>query len=146
MTTEINLYRSVRAEQFPNGTVLDNKPAPGVLFPDFEPRTLPSGDLREADVTLSEDKVWVMAEGGTSLFDRPNVFPGNAWSSFAIPEGTIVPESLVVRFTGHNKRFKADHYQIESRARMMRTDDYKMALEHFARNAVVRSIELAKQR
>jgi len=99
-TTTLDLYRSVRTEQFPNGTVIEDQPAPAVLYPDFEPRVLPSGKVREADVELSDDKQWVKAGGGTSLFDRPGVFKSRGWVTFEIPTGTIVPESLVIRRTG----------------------------------------------
>lgn len=142
--TEVDLFRSVRTDQFPHGTVVDEKPAPEVLYPDFEPRLLPSGKRRQADVTLSEDKQWVKSGGGTSLFDRPDVFKAKGWSTFAIPNGTVVPDSLVVRFTGFNQSFQANHYQIESRTELMRVEAFKGALDNLARNAVVRSIELAR--
>lgn len=140
--TNVDLYRSVLAEQFPGGVVLDGEPAPALLHPDFEPRLLPSGRQRLADVDLSEDKQWVLAGGGTSLFDQPNVFKGGKWLSFKLPKGTVVPDSLLIRFTGHNKSFKADHYQIESRAQRMHIDAYKGALDNLARNAIVRQIAL----
>lgn len=143
--TEVDLFRSVRTEQFPHGTIIDEKPAPEVLYPDFEPRLLPSGKLRQADVSLSGDKQWVKRDGGTSLFDRPNVFKAKGWSTFGIPSGTVVPDSLVVRLTGFNQSFQANHYQIESRADLMRIEAFKGALDNLARNAVVRSIELARQ-
>lgn len=79
--TEVDLFRSVRTDQFPHGTVVDEKPAPEVLYPDFEPRVLPSGKRRQADVTLSEDKQWVKSGGGTSLFDRPEIFKAKGWST-----------------------------------------------------------------
>jgi hypothetical protein len=47
------------------------------------------------------------------------VFKGKSWLSFEIPEGTVVPASLVVRETGYNQRFKANHYQIECAAKSM---------------------------
>lgn len=139
---EIDLFRSVRIEQFPDGTIIDDKPAPGVLYPDFETRMLSSGKIRQADVVLSKDQSMVMAGGGTSLFDRDKVFKSKGWLSFKIPEGTIIPNSLIVRFTGYNKTFAANHYQIECAAKMMRVDAYKGALDNLARNAVVRLIEL----
>lgn len=139
---EIDLFRSVRIEQFPDGTIIDDKPAPGVLYPDFETRMLSSGKIRQADVVLSKDQSMVMAGGGTSLFDRDKVFKSKGWLSFKIPEGTIIPDSLIVRFTGYNKTFAANHYQIECAAKMMRVDAYKGALDNLARNAVVRLIEL----
>ncbi len=82
--------------------------------------------------------------GGTSLFDRAGVFKSKAWLSFTIPEGTIIPESLIIVFTGHNKKFNANHYQIEPKAKTMRMDAYKDALDNLARNAIVRAGELAK--
>lgn len=48
--TSVDLFRSVTKEDFPDGTVLDGKPTPGVLFPDFVDRPLPSGTIRRADV------------------------------------------------------------------------------------------------
>lgn len=144
--TDVDLFRSVRAEAFPDGTVIDNKPAPGVLYPDFEPRVLPNGKKRLADVSYSgNDKDIILAGGGTSLFDRPSVFTSAGWLSFDIPEGTIVPDSLLIRHTNYNKAVQANHYQIESRAGQMRVEAYKGALDNLARNAVVRSIELARK-
>lgn len=142
-TSTLDLFRSVRIEQFSGGTVIADKPAPEILYPDFEPRRLPSGKTRGADVTLSADKEWVSSGGGTSLFDQANVFKSNGWLSFAIPEGTEVPASLNIRNTGYNNAFKATHFQIESAARTMRVDAYKGALDNLARNAVLRAIELA---
>jgi hypothetical protein len=144
--SEVDLFRSVRHEVFPDGTIIDNKPAPGVLYPDFEARRLPDGNIREADVVYpnAKDRSIIATGGGTSLFDRPNVFSAkNGWLSFPIPEGTVVPDSLVIRNTGYNRSRKATHYQIECRAAMMRVDAYKGALDNLARNAVVRSIDLA---
>jgi hypothetical protein len=146
LQTEIHLYRSVRIDNFPDGTVINDKPAPEILHPDFEPRILPSGKARKADVVLSGDKQWVFAKGGTSLFDKKNVFKSKSWLSFDIPGGTQIPESLVVRFTGHNPVFEANHYQIESCAERMRVDAYKAALDNLARNAVVRAIALSNEK
>jgi hypothetical protein len=63
--------------------------------------------------------------------------------SFEIPEGTVVPASLVVRETGYNQRFKANHYQIECAAKSMPIDAFKGALDNLARNAIARSVERA---
>ena len=141
---DIDLFRSVRFEQFPNGTIVDDKPAIGVLYPDFEPRRLNNGKLRPADVVSSKDKSMVIS-GGTSFFDRDRVFKSKDWLSFKIPEGTIIPDSLIIRFTGHNPTFKANHYQIECSTNMMQVVSYKGALDNLARNAVFRSIELANR-
>lgn len=142
--TQVHLYRSVLKENYPDGTLINDKHAPGVLYPDFEDRILPDGSPRAADVVLSQDREWIYAKGGTSLFDKPNALKGRKWLSFTIPEGTPIPHALIIPCTGYNKRFAADHYQIESRAGRMRLDAYKGALDNLARSAVVRSIELAK--
>ncbi len=141
--TKVDLFRSVIDEQFPKGTIIDDKPAAEILYPDFEPRTLPSGKMRRPDVVLSKDKLWVKSKGGTSLFDREKVFKSKKWISFKIPKDTLIPDSLVVRFTGYKEIFKANHYQIECATDLMRVDSYKGALDNLARNALVKSIELA---
>lgn len=145
-TTERTLWRSAHKDQFPMGLLIDGEPAPGVLFPDFEERPLPSGLMRAADVQIELDKKtgarWVLAGGGTSLFDKANVFPPKKWHSFKLPEGTVIPDSLTIPFTHHSTRFQANHYQIESRAGRMPIEAYKGALENLARNAVVRAVQL----
>jgi len=145
-TTALNLYRSCRVEQFPDGVMIDDEPAPGVLHPDFYDRPLPNGDVREADIQvyLVKDVEWVGTGQGTSLFDRAGVFTRPGWLSFPIPEGTPIPDSLIVANTGYNKRLKATHYQIEARA-PMRKDAMEGALENFARSAVARSVELSRR-
>jgi hypothetical protein len=46
--TAVDLFRSVRVEQFPSGTLApDNQPAPEVLYPDFEDRKLPNGKIQD---------------------------------------------------------------------------------------------------
>ena len=56
-----------------------------------------------------------------------------------------MPDSLVVKNTGYNKRFKATHYQIESRAQLMTKTAMQGALDNLARCAIVRSIELGRK-
>ena len=79
--TEVDLYRSVRIEQFPAGVFDGKDPAPGVLFPDFYERDLGGGDVRLADVDIKEENgiEYVLSGGGTSLFDRPGVFTKEGW-------------------------------------------------------------------
>lgn len=144
---EVDLFRAVRIEQFPDGTIIDGLPALGVLYPQFEPRALPNGGRHEPDIQSSvgpDGAMWVRSKGGTSLFDREKVFPGNKWLSFAITAGTIVPEGLIIRRTDFNKKYQANHYQIESLAGMMRMDAYMGALDNLARNAIVRAVAVAK--
>lgn len=143
--TDVDLFRAVRIEQFPNGTVIDGTPAPEVLYPDFKPRPLPDGGSRDADIDSfpgTDGTMWVKHRGGTSLFDRSKVFPGKKWLSFEIPAGTVIPESLIIRFTGYNSRYQANHYQIEPKSKTMQMDAYKAALDNLARNAIVRAVEL----
>lgn len=144
--TDLDLYRSVRIEQFPNGVFDGKDPAQGVLYPDFYDRDLGDGNIRLADVSLKkQDGVeYVLAGGGTSLFDRSGVFTKEGWLSFEIPNGTVIPDSLIVKNDGWRKRFKATHYQIESRAGRMAKQSMEGALDNFARNAIVRAVELGR--
>lgn len=144
--TERALFRSVTKDGFPDGLVKDGVPVTGVLYPDFVERDLGDGKIRAPDVVVFKDSKgddWVQDQGGTSLFDKANVFKGKKWLSFGIPKGTVIPDSLVVRNTGFNARFQATHFQIESAARSMRVDAYKGALDNLARNALVRALAIA---
>lgn len=144
---EVDLFRSVRIEQFPNGVFHDLEPAPGVLEPDFYSRDLGNGKIREADVSIDviAGVEWVRSGGGTSLFDKPSVFKRPGWLSFELPVGTPIPQSLVIRNTGFNKVFKATHYQIESRAQLMTKEAMCGALDNLARAAIARSVELGRR-
>lgn len=149
--TSLDLFRSIHKSTpgYGNGPIVDGNAVQGVLYPDFEPRRISATKTRAADLTTFTDgdgHKMVRNDGGTSLFDKPDVLPGGAknWHSFKLPRDTVIPDSLVVRFTGHNKPFGADHYQIESKAGTMRQDAMKGALDNLARNAVVRLIELGE--
>jgi hypothetical protein len=151
-TTDIDLYRSVRKEDFPEGVVVDGHAVTGVLYPTFEPttyQTVVRGNVetrtRRADVTPYpyNGQPVVDPGGGTSLFNKANVFGTKYWWNFKIPAGTVVPASLRIRFTGHNDTYKADHYQIEAAAHRMAVVAFKGALDNLARNAIVRSCETA---
>lgn len=144
--TPVDLYRSLRKEQFPDGIFDGENPAPGVLDPDFYPKALPDGKTRAADVEIAKIKgvEWVKSGGGTSLFDKRGVFKGKNWLSFEIPVGTPIPESLVVNNTGYNKRFEATHFQIESKAGMMTKIAMQGALDNFARAAIQKAVALGR--
>ena len=144
--TELDLYRSVRIEQFPDGVFDGKDPALGLLYPDFYDRDLGGGNVRPADVEIKkEDGIeYVLAGGGTSLFDRPGIFSREGWLSFEVPNGTVIPDSLIVKNDGWRKRFKATHYQIESRAGRITKQAMEGALDNFARNAIVRAVELGR--
>jgi hypothetical protein len=149
--TALALYRSIHKTTpgYDDGTVVDGKAVVGVLYPDLEPRRISKTRMRPADLPMFTGErgiPMVRNNGGTSLFDKPNVLPGGAtvWHSFKIPQGAVIPDSLVVRFTGHNSAFGADHYQIEIRAQTMSVVALKGALDNLARNAVVRLVELGE--
>lgn len=151
-TTSLDLFRSLRKEDFPQGTMADaDTPTTGVLYPDFYEKQIGVDEfgeprMRKPDVTMGigeDDQEWVKTRAGTSLFDKANVFKGKSWLSFKIPEGTEIPASLKIRNTGWNDRFKATHYQIECREAWMRKDAFQGALDNLARNAVVRAKALA---
>jgi hypothetical protein len=151
-TTEVDVYRSVRKENFPEGVIVNGHAVTGVLYPTFESTTFQTvvrgvveTRTRGADVTpyLHNNQPVIDPGAGTSLFDKANVFGTKYWWNFKIPAGTIVPDSLKVRFTGHNDTYGADHYQIEALAKRMTVVAYKGALDNLARNAIVRSCETA---
>lgn len=145
-TTALDLFRQVRKEDFPDGTMADeDTPTTGVLYPDFYEKEIGPGRVRQPDVEMVQDDEgheWVRAGGGTSLFDVRGIFKGKSWLSFTIPQGTEIPDSLVIRRTHYSDKFQATHYQIEARARMMRKDAFQGALDNLARNAIVRAVEL----
>lgn len=149
--TSLELFRSINKsdERFPDGPIVNGAAVVGVLYPDFTPRSLPRGGARPADVETfvdSKGATQVRSGKGTSLFDKPHVLPGGAkyWHSFKIPKDTVIPDSLLVRKTGRNEKFGADHWQIEVRTGSMEIESMKGALDNLARNAVVRLIELGE--
>ncbi|RVT80703.1 hypothetical protein DXV76_20795 [Rhodobacteraceae bacterium CCMM004] len=128
------------------GTAPDVEPKLGVLYPDFEPRTfMARGEevTRPADVSYADDGE-VEPGGGTSLFDVEGVFGSGAWRYFLLPQDTEIPDTLVVRKTGFNRRFNAEHWQIEVRIGMtLPVDAMKGALDNLARNAITKRYENA---
>jgi hypothetical protein len=149
--TTLNLFRSIHKTTpgYDAGPIVDGAAVTGVLYPDFEPRQIGKNKFRAADLSTFDGEGGVRMvrnDGGTSLFDKPDVLPGGArnWHSFKIPKDTVIPESLTVRFTGHNRTFGADHWQIESKAGTMAMDAMKGALDNLARNAIVRLVELGE--
>jgi hypothetical protein len=149
-TTAVRLFRGVRKDEFPDGVVVDDKPAAGILYPSFEPRSFEKAGkgggverrVRPADSTpfTVDGVMMVEAFKGTSLFDRARAFGSAHWRYFTIPAGTEVPGSILVRHTGRFEAYAADHYQIEPAMGRMRLDAYKGALDNLARSAVVRFI------
>ncbi|WP_037054910.1 hypothetical protein [Rheinheimera baltica] len=82
-----------------------------------EDKVLSNGQLRPADITISEkDGVkWVSCRPsprGISTFDKPNTFKGNSWEYYKIPEGTTLPSGLAIVKDKFNSRISATHYTI----------------------------------
>lgn len=149
-TTNIDLYRSVRKENFPDGVIVDNHAVEGVLHPSFEQSTyqvVQKGRTvtrtRPADVNPYpyKGKSVIDPGGGTSLFDKDGAFGQRHWWYFHIPAETNVPASLKIRHTGYNDTYQADHYQIEAASHRMPIDSYKSALDNLARNAIAKLYE-----
>jgi hypothetical protein len=147
-STEVALYRSVRKEDFPDGVIVDDHAVQGVLYPSFEEKTievrgLPTTRLPDVRPYKHDGEDVIDPGGGTSLFDKANVFGKKFWWSFEIPKGTVVPDSLKIVPTGRNVKYQAEHYQIEAATGRMPVATYKGALDNLARNAVVRLCERA---
>jgi hypothetical protein len=143
--TTVDLYRSVRQEEFNDGVIKDGKAVVGVLYPSFEDKRYKSKGTwrtRRADIKPYKEggELFVGTEGGTSLFDKYGCFGHIYWYYFTIPRGTVVPDSLKIRNTGYNTDYDATHYQIES-LNPMTVAAFKGALDNLARNAVTKSLE-----
>lgn len=157
-TTDVSLWRAVRKEAFADGTIVDGHAVAGVLYPDFEERQIGrkvkgvmTYTTRAPDLAPTKGKPsdgedatldYVNPGGGTSLFDKADVFGGasKGWFSFKIPDGTSIPDSILVKNDGRREERDATHYQLEPLTRM-RVDAYKGALDNLARNAIARSVE-----
>lgn len=147
--TTKKLYRSIHKTTagHDGGPIVDGAAAAGVLHPDFEPRQISKTRTRPADVTTFEGEggaKMVRSDGGTSLFDKAQVLPGSpeTWHRFKLPPATVIPASLKIGFSGHNKTFDADHRQMKRVAGAVAMDAMKGALDNPARNAVVGLIAL----
>lgn len=71
---------------------------------------------------------------GTSLFDKPGVFGENNWMYFEIPEGTKIPEGLIITKDAYNPKYKATHYSISPNYTMPKQLFIKL-LDKLAENA-----------
>jgi Tse2-like ADP-ribosyltransferase toxin len=149
-TTDRYLFRSVRKDDFPQGVIVDDHAVTGVLYPSFENKQfvnhVGATMTRPADLYpyTYEGQNVVDPGGGTSLFDRSEVFGTKYWWYFTLPQGTVVPDSLRIRHTGRNDKYDAEHYQIEAAAYRMRVDAFKGALDNLARNAVAKLYESSR--
>lgn len=108
------------------------------LHPDFEPRQIRIGVLRAPDVEIKPigglDHVIARLGQGTSLFDKPNAFGDANWLYFEIPEGTEIPNGLIITKDNYNSKFKATHYSISPNYTMPKLQFIKL-LDKLAENA-----------
>lgn len=82
------------------------------------------------------------------MFDVEGWFGYSNWRYFLVPNGTEYPESLFIKKgksvrTNRAGNLKGRHYQIEPK-NPMTVGTFKGALDNFARNAVVKQVELSR--
>ncbi len=139
------LWRASRTDQ----------PCVNPLHPDFVPRELRKGQFRPADVTIerrngveyiipkvskkTSESIWKAQ--GTSLFDRPDTFKGKNWEYIEIPEGTKIPDGILIIKDDYNERFEATHYSIAPN-HAMSVKAFKLLLNTLLTNIEVRRGEL----
>lgn len=128
-----------------------DQPCENPLHPDFVSREIRKGQFRPADVTIEQrdgveyiipkiskktsDSLWKAQ--GTSLFDRPNTFKGKNWEYVEIPEGTKIPDGLLIIKDDYNERFEATHYSI-SPNHAMSVKTFKLLIKNILNNIDVR--------
>lgn len=155
-TTDKDFYRALNNAEFPGEFRMEPDAPADWIHPLFRPKKyLDDAGMertRLPDVTFAANpetgQQEVQTGGGTSLFDVPGWFGYDRWKYFHIHQGTNYPENLVITTKGKRKKNRDKtvtgiHYQIEPR-NPMTEDALKGALDIFARNAIVRSIQLAK--
>lgn len=153
--TRGDLYRAIIDGTFAADVdMCEERPVEGVLYPRTEAETHIDRTGREftrrADMTVftvGEDTM-VDIDGGTVLFDVAGWYGFVGWRYFQLPEGTIIPNSLVIEesrrviLSRDGSRTGRRHVVVP--ATRMPIGAYRAALDHLARNAVVRQIELAR--
>lgn len=151
--TDKDLFRALKISDFPGEFQVDDKPLRGLLYPRFEVSSYTDGkgnlQTSQADVVLKPNagthEQEVQTGGGTSLFNVGGWFGYINWKDFKIPAQTEYPEGLVIK-TGKKKKnrdkVEGIHYQIEPK-NPMTVDAFKGALDTFARNALLASINKA---
>lgn len=125
----------------------NDEPCENPLYPDFVRREIRKGKFRPADVTVrrkggvdfiipkvykkSSDDIWKAQ--GTSLFDQSNTFKGKNWEFIEIPQGTEIPDGILIIKDDYNERFKATHYSIVP-DHAMSVDIFKLLLNNLMAN------------
>ncbi len=102
----VNLWRAKRIKD--NGSLF------GLVEKD---KILSNGQVRPADIKIiSKNGVeWVSCKPsprGISTFDKPNIFKGNSWEYYKIPQGTKLPSGLAIVKDKYNSRMNATHYTL----------------------------------
>ncbi|MBV8972011.1 MAG: hypothetical protein JO290_06940 [Sphingomonadaceae bacterium] len=161
-TTDCHLYRSLRYDDFGQSYAGTEDTIPdGLLYPRWR-NTNYTVSFRRGGRVVEEERVSradvrynpageVRTGGGTSLFDVEGWFGSRDWHYFRIPEGTTIPDSLVVQGPGPeqsngrpgNGARTGHHYQIEVRVPMT-VEAMKGALDTFLRSAIAKNVQLAQ--
>ncbi len=116
------------------------------LYPDFDPREVRAGVLRAPDVEVKPiggiDHVIAKLGQGTSLFDKAGVFGEKNWTYFEIPEGTEIPNGLIITKDAYNRKYKATHYSISPNHTMPK-EKFIRLLDQLAENAKKQQIKVS---
>lgn len=156
-TTGTDLFRAIGNADFKGAFHVDGVAVDGLLYPRFKdtPYVDHQGVRKtsKADVFLEKNaetgELEVQPGRGTSLHDVEGWFGHAHWRYFQIPEGTEYSEALHLHKSKkqqrNNRNMQGWHYQIEPK-NPMTADALKGALDNFARNAIVRSIELSQSK
>jgi hypothetical protein len=112
------------------------------LYPDFEARKLPNGDVRSPDIKPfkhANGQIYVKAEEGvgTSLVDRDMVFGNKSWEYVVIPAGTVIPNDLIITKDHYMPRKKCWYYSISPNFDMQK-NRFTKALDMLATNAEIK--------
>ena len=152
--TRCHLFRAVRNGTFAGELVNDGAPVGGLLYPSFVDRDV-RDSLGQTQKSRAEVTVEVGANGpeispggSISVQDKPGWFGNANWRYFHIPEGTSIPESLVISI-GREAKWNSTHSvmarqsRIEARTRMTLAA-MMGALDNLARSAVVAQYRQAR--
>ena len=99
-------------------------------------KVLSNGQVRPSDITITTKNgiEWVSCRPsprGISTFDKPNVFKGNSWEYYKIPQGTKLPSGLAIVKDKYNSRMGATHYTLAP-AHDMPLSQFKSLLDQLA--------------
>lgn len=109
------------------------------LYPDFDAREVRAGVLRAPDVEIRNvngvPHVMARLGQGTSLFDRQGVFGHKHWQYVEIPQGTVIPQGLIITRDDYNPKYDATHHSISPNFTMPKAA-FMQLLDQLARNAL----------